>query len=408
MKNSQRTLWICITVIAQFSIWVLSIGVASGAGPGVSLRVIDTKVEDQAERGKLWLKAKPGERSVKALAISNSTGARQKVSLSIVPAIIDGNGKLIEQDDKKLNLMNLVTFTPRTFILAPGEIKKVTMTLSPKKNSKLDFWDALVIVNSESTSQISKSDGILKLPIAFKVNYPAKIGIGNFDQLSYIFSVEDVKATTSKTFEKFLTVSMKNQGNIPMIFMGQATLVDVNFRNISYGPYPFRSKTTNPNAQKEFSVLLPRDFPEGDYRVLVDVNNGKRNIQAIREVRLEFQKPTSLIEKLLLGFLFVFFTFILVISLNYLITGRNLIRLFIAKISQIYTANSPIQLVVKQSNDLNIESSSANEGKNYTEESKDSISNQDIKEINGAQKAKKRRTKPKTERKKVKKAKMGK
>jgi hypothetical protein len=382
--------------------------VASGAGPGVSLRVIDTKVEDQAERGKLWLKAKPGERSVKALAISNSTGARQKVSLSIVPAIIDGNGKLIEQDDKKLNLMNLVTFTPRTFILAPGEIKKVTMTLSPKKNSKLDFWDALVIVNSESTSQISKSDGILKLPIAFKVNYPAKIGIGNFDQLSYIFSVEDVKATTSKTFEKFLTVSMKNQGNIPMIFMGQATLVDVNFRNISYGPYPFRSKTTNPNAQKEFSVLLPRDFPEGDYRVLVDVNNGKRNIQAIREVRLEFQKPTSLIEKLLLGFLFVFFTFILVISLNYLITGRNLIRLFIAKISQIYTANSPIQLVVKQSNDLNIESSSANEGKNYTEESKDSTSNQDIKEINGAQKAKKRRTKPKTERKKVKKAKMGK
>jgi hypothetical protein len=382
--------------------------VASGAGPGVSLRVIDTKVEDQAERGKLWLKAKPGERSVKALAISNSTGARQKVSLSIVPAIIDGNGKLIEQDDKKLNLMNLVTFTPRTFILAPGEIKKVTMTLSPKKNSKLDFWDALVIVNSESTSQISKSDGILKLPIAFKVNYPAKIGIGNFDQLSYIFSVEDVKATTSKTFEKFLTVSMKNQGNIPMIFMGQATLVDVNFRNISYGPYPFRSKTTNPNAQKEFSVLLPRDFPEGDYRVLVDVNNGKRNIQAIREVRLEFQKPTSLIEKLLLGFLFVFFTFILVISLNYLITGRNLIRLFIAKISQIYTANSPIQLVVKQSNDLNIESSSANEGKNYTEESKDSISNQDIKEINGAQKAKKRRTKPRTERKKVKKAKMGK
>ena len=381
---------------------------ASGAGPGVSLRVIDTKVEDQAERGKLWLKAKPGERSVKALAISNSTGARQKVSLSIVPAIIDGNGKLIEQDDKKLNLMNLVTFTPRTFILAPGEIKKVTMTLSPKKNSKLDFWDALVIVNSESTSQISKSDGILKLPIAFKVNYPAKIGIGNFDQLSYIFSVEDVKATTSKTFEKFLTVSMKNQGNIPMIFMGQATLVDVNFRNISYGPYPFRSKTTNPNAQKEFSVLLPRDFPEGDYRVLVDVNNGKRNIQAIREVRLEFQKPTSLIEKLLLGFLFVFFTFILVISLNYLITGRNLIRLFIAKISQIYTANSPIQLVVKQSNDLNIESSSANEGKNYTEESKDSTSNQDIKEINGAQKAKKRRTKPKTERKKVKKAKMGK
>jgi len=64
---------------ASFSILVsTSSEEASSAGPGVSLRVIDSKLDDKAERGKLWIKAKPGGSSYKTLAITNSTGARQK------------------------------------------------------------------------------------------------------------------------------------------------------------------------------------------------------------------------------------------------------------------------------------------------------------------------------------------
>jgi cell division protein FtsL len=177
------------------------------------------------------------------------------------------------------------------------------------------------LVNSSSTSRSNSSDGIVSLPIKFDVKYPAKIGIGNFDQLSYIFSVEDIKPSTSKTFEKLLSVSLKNQGNIPMIFMGQARMVSVDFSNLSFGPYTFRSKTTDPKSERVVNILLPRDLPEGSYRIFVDVNNGKRSSQSVREVTLLFEKPTSLKEKLLLTFIFVAAALILSIAIFYLYRG---------------------------------------------------------------------------------------
>ena len=308
--------------LATFSILVsTSLEEASSAGPGVSLRVIDSKLDDKAERGKLWIKAKPGGSSYKTLAITNSTGARQKISLDIVPALVSESGKLVEQKNADINLSDIVTFSPRNFVLAPREIRQVVITLRPNVDSKLDFWDALVLVNSSSISRSNTSSGIVRLPINFDVKYPAKIGIGNFDNLSYIFSVENVMPSTSKTFEKLLTVSLKNQGNIPMIFMGQARIVSVDFSNLSFGPYAFRSKTTDPDSERSVNILLPRDFPEGSYRIFIDVNNGKRSSQSVREVTLVFEKPTSMKEKLLLTLIFAIAAFILGIAIFYLYRG---------------------------------------------------------------------------------------
>ena len=304
-------------------IFVTATDIATGAGPGVSLRVIDSKLDDKAERGKLWLKAKPGDASFKILAVTNSTGTRPSVSMKIVSALADETGKLTEEKDSDIDLNEIISFSPRSFSLAPREIRQVVITLRPKQDSKQDFWDALVMVTSRSVSQSKQSEGIVSLPILFEVKYPAKIGIGNFDQLSYIFSIENIKPSTSSTFEKFLSVSLKNQGNIPMIFMGQVKLVNSSFSNVSFGPYPFRSKTTNPNSEKKVGILLPRDLPEGLYEILVEANNGKRSIQTIREVSLVFEKPTSLSEKILLSVVFIFALLILMLAIRYLYGGRN-------------------------------------------------------------------------------------
>ncbi len=320
--NSDYRRRLVLLIFASFLVLVFApIEMAKSAGPGVSLRVVDSKLDDKAERGKLWIKAKPGGSSYKTLAITNSTGARQKISLNIVPALVGESGKLVEQENPDIDLSEIVTFSPRNFVLAPREIRQVKITLRPNVNSKLDFWDALVLVNSSSTSRSNSSDGIVSLPIKFDVKYPAKIGIGNFDQLSYIFSVEDIRPSTSKTFEKLLSVSLKNQGNIPMIFMGQARMVSVDFSNLSFGPYTFRSKTTDPKSERVVNILLPRDLPEGSYRIFVDVNNGKRSSQSVREVTLLFEKPTSLKEKLLLTFIFVAAALILSIAIFYLYRG---------------------------------------------------------------------------------------
>lgn len=305
-----------------FLIFATASDIAIGAGPGVSLRVVDSKLDDKAERGKLWLKAKPGDASFKTLAITNSTGARQSVSLNIVTALVDETGKLTEKKDSDIDLNEIISFSPRTFSLAPREIRQVIMTLRPPQKSKQDFWDALVMVKSRSVSQSKQSEGIVSLPILFEVNYPAKIGIGNFDKLSYIFSVENIKSSTSSTFEKILSVSLKNQGNIPMIFMGQIELVNASFTNVTFGPYPFRSKTTDPNSEKAVGILLPRDLPEGLYKVLVEANNGKRSLQTIREVSLVFEKPTSLSEKILLSLVFIIALIILILAIRYLYGGR--------------------------------------------------------------------------------------
>ncbi len=303
-------------------IFAIPIDTAVGAGPGVSLRVVDSKLDDKAERGKLWLKAKPGDASFKTLAITNSTAARQSVSLNIVTALVDEKGKLTEKEDSGIALDEIISFSPRTFSLAPREIREVIMTLKPPKESKQDFWDALVMVKSRSVSQSKQSGGIVSLPILFEVKYPAKIGIGNFDELSYIFSVENIKSSTSPTFEKILSVSLKNQGNIPMIFEGQIELVNASFSNVSFGPYTFRSKTTDPNSEKAVGIFLPRDLQEGLYKVLVEVNNGKRSLQTIREVSLVFEKPTSLNEKMLLSLIFIISLLILFLAIRYLYRGR--------------------------------------------------------------------------------------
>lgn len=326
-KSLQRkTKLFSITFFLIELILVLKFSHQSVADDAVIARVITSKDDTSSDAGRLWFKVENGASIVKKIAIYNNFQKSTQITLSFLSSSRDSNGQLKIDKGSPFLGEKYLTLSKEKFIMRGKSVQVIEVKATSPKDVRAQSFDFYLKVSSQvlGTSNSRPKSGVgIKIPVATAFALPGFLGLGKFEDQDFAYSINGIEGSLDKNGNESIRIFFENDGNVPMSFSGKIQLNNTDLSSARTDPLVFKSKMLPAGFKKYVDVLLPSFIVEGRYKVYLEVSNGRLSKKELREIKLEFPYPKSLVDIAARGLIGTLSLVALLLSLSYLRSGKD-------------------------------------------------------------------------------------
>jgi hypothetical protein len=296
------------------------------ADDAVIARVISSKDDTSSDVGRLWFIVENGSSVVKKLAIYNNSKKSAQVTISFLPSSRDSNGQLKIDRDIPFLGEKFFTLSKKKFIMRGNSVQVVEVRATSPENIDAQSFDFYLKVSSRvlgaANSQTEGGVGV-KIPVATAFALPGFLGLGSFEDQNFAFSIKEIEGSLDKNGNESIRIILANDGNVPMRFSGKIQLSSLELSSARTDQLVFKTKIFPAGFRKYVDVILPSFIDEGSYKVYLELSNGRLSKKELRNIKLEFPYPKSLVDIAAIGLIGILSLTVLFLSLSYLGSGKD-------------------------------------------------------------------------------------
>jgi hypothetical protein len=262
-------------------------GSASGAGPGVGIRLVAGDARDtSASPSYIVDRLAPGTRIRRRVEISNSTGSVARVAVYAAAAGVRRGKFTFAAGHSRNELSSWTSASQGVLRLAPGTKAFDTLTIAvPKKASP---GERFAVVWAEVSERAPATGGIT-LVNRVGVRMYLSIGPGGAPPANFALSL--LAAKRSASGRPFVLATVHNSGRRTIDPSGTLTLTH-GPGGLRAGPFPIELRSgLTPGSSAPAIVRLDKQLPRGPWRARMRLTSG--TIQRTAAATITFPRRTA-------------------------------------------------------------------------------------------------------------------
>ena len=263
--------------------------VADGLGIEVTVKTDSNSATEN--NNFLWIAAEEGGAASRLLEIRSLSDVEQVIFYEFYDEItVDGVTQMASEPSEVAR--DFVSFSDENFLLAPGEVRQVSVTFAPLETNTSYFGFIRVfagpadqVVGEESLEGASSFRAVVGGLAAVRI--PVWFGSGSTEGVVTDFVIESVEGV-AKGGQNLLLFRVRNSGTTPITPKGSVSLTDPDFPDFGFGPFDFFAQQIRPGEVVNLEVPVP-GVEEQRWRIFIELTQGPVTKTKVFDIDLVFR-----------------------------------------------------------------------------------------------------------------------